>query len=414
MSSLDGSRQLGVDTSDRITELIQARASIPQSCTPSLDNGRFSHDFAQRIKGNQPLHYDAALRGEHGVQTWVTARLANGEAEDDTIVERTRMARRSLSKYCASQPLFRADHAPLGGCNADLVGGSKPVYGWPWCWNPSDASHVMSIDCGIIDNAMSHEDVAFTVYTDQVVVSADRGRWDMDASVPVTEFKELAVMGAAEYPTEPGHFPNEDLGALMFLDRSLPVDIPLLWPNGGIASHFLAEMRSEGLISNREMIFIGQRHERGHHRARRLYFFRNSRGWDQAPHITWYTQRLVQQMLMPVLAKRTNGVTLAQAKRRVVVLQRHGARTLNNHDELMGKLREWLPSDFEFDAFVPGPGSGNGMMRSGERIYSSCLLIGPHGEWRSPSASTLWHSLATACSVVYYLERVVGCRVTSA
>jgi hypothetical protein len=62
----------------------------------------------------------------------------------------------------------------------------------------------MSIDCGIVDNHFSHPDVTFTLFTSEVIVSTDRGRWGLQSGVPVAEFEELGIMGAAEYATEPG------------------------------------------------------------------------------------------------------------------------------------------------------------------------------------------------------------------
>lgn len=68
----------------------------------------------------------------------------------------------------------------------------------------------------------------------------------------------------------------------------------------------------------------------------------------------------------------------------VVVLQRppdRHARVLENHNELMERLQDWLPADegFTVDSFVPGSAYGNSMWKTAERVYKSCLVIGPHG-----------------------------------
>jgi hypothetical protein len=183
------------------------------------------------------------------------------------------------------------------------------------------------------------------------------------------------------YPPPPfaGHFPNEDLHALFVLDAALPLSIPLLWPVQGISAHFLDELRAEGLLHpDRKLVRIGPRHVRSHLRARRLYFFRTNRAWGQSPFISWYGHRFVQQQLLPVLARKTGVASPADAARRVVVLQRHGARSLTNHMELMGRLAQLLPGA-EIESFVPGPGEGHPMWDGAQRIYKSCLLIGPHG-----------------------------------
>lgn len=62
----------------------------------------------------------------------------------------------------------------------------------------------MSIDCGIIENSLSHPEVIFTLFSDEVVVSTDEARWVGQSGIPVTEFNELGVMGAAVYSSAPG------------------------------------------------------------------------------------------------------------------------------------------------------------------------------------------------------------------
>lgn len=183
-----------------------------------------------------------------------------------------------------------------------------------------------------------------------------------------------------------GHFPNEDLGALLFLDMTLPMEIPLVWPDGGVAKHFLDELRRENIISNRKLIYVDD--QPSHYRARRVFFFRSSREWNEGPWITWLTQRLVHQQVLPVLARRSDEKNKdaldAEAKMHIVVLERprdSGSRVLENNDKLLSSLKEWLPEEegFSFDSFVPGPAHGNPMWRTAERVYKGCLVIGPHG-----------------------------------
>ena len=166
------------------------------------------------------------------------------------------------------------------------------------------------------------------------------------------------------------------------MDMVLPKHVRIMWPDGGIATHFLQELRSEGLISDRPLVLV--ENEPRYYRARRMFFFRSSREWNEGPWITWLTQRLVQQRILPGLASRTSHHPFEEARYRVIVLERppeSSTRRLENHDELMARLREWLPEDegFTFDTFVPGPAHGNPMWKTAERVYKGCLLIGPHG-----------------------------------
>lgn len=148
------------------------------------------------------------------------------------------------------------------------------------------------------------------------------------------------------------------------MDMVLPKHVRIMWPDGGIATHFLHEFRSEGLMSDRSMVLV--ENEPLYYRARRMFFFRSSREWNEGPWITWLTQRLVQQRFLPVLASRTSHHPFEEARYHVVILERppeSSTRRLENHEELMARLREWLPEDegFTFDTFVPGPAYGNPM-----------------------------------------------------
>jgi len=358
-------------------------AGAPITCTPTLNQEYFPDSFAQTYSTLKPLEYSNALKEEDSVKVWLSAGI-DPNANNDEIVQRTRMGTRSLSKYCSNRQFFRPDHVPEGGCPGEPAP-FPPTYNYPWCFPPTDPVHIMSIDCGIVENYIVHEDIAFTIFNDKVVVATDRERWKVQTNIPVNEYDELACMGAAEYPTEPGHFPNEDLHALLYLDAALPSRIPLLFPSGGIASHMFESLLAENLLNpNRTFIPVGPRHAQSYFRAKRLYFFRSNRNWGQAPFISWYGQRFVQQLIFPVIERRLQNKPVDEQNKKsrelsIVVMQRSsGSRILTNHNDLMDRLAQWIP-DANIQAFVPGPGSGHPMWDTAERIYSSCLLIGPHG-----------------------------------
>jgi hypothetical protein len=82
----------------------------------------------------------------------------------------------------------------------------------------------------------------------------------------------------------------------------------------------------------------------------------------------------------PVLASSTSHHPFEEARYYVVILERppeSSTRRLENHEELMARLREWLPEDegFTFDTFAPG----NPMWKTAERVYKGCLVIGLMG-----------------------------------
>lgn len=186
---------------------------IPERCNPPLAEGRFfSDDFVSRLKRLTPVTFAEAINGAASIDTWLTvsANLPAASARGDPdrhMLRRARMASRTLDSFCKHQVLFQSDHVPQGGCPGDAGSLSThfaPTYSGPWCFPPQDSIHIMSVDCGILDNFLSHPDVAFTLFTEDGVMSTDRGRWIARSDVPVTEYDEIAIMGAAEYPTAPG------------------------------------------------------------------------------------------------------------------------------------------------------------------------------------------------------------------
>ena len=56
-------------------------------------------------------------------------------------------------------------------------------------------------------------------------------------------------------------------------------------------------------------------------------------------------------------------------------------RSLDNHPSLMEALKRWLPEKkgFRLDSFIPGLEDSMNVWDIGDRVYQSCLVIGPHG-----------------------------------
>jgi hypothetical protein len=113
------------------------------------------------------------------------------------------------------------------------------------------------------------------------------------------------------------------------MDMVLPKHVRIMWPDGGIATHFLHELRSEGLISDRPMVLVEK--EPLHYRARRLFFFRSSREWNVGPWITWLTQRLVQQRIRRFL----------RVVRAITHLRRHDITLSFLNDRRRAALADW-------------------------------------------------------------------------
>lgn len=87
------------------------------------------------------------------------------------------MASRTRHAYCEHRDLFQQDHIPENGCPGEpgnLSSHSIPTYSWPWCFSVEDSIHIMSVDCGIVENYVSHPNVAFTLFSEAGVISTDR------------------------------------------------------------------------------------------------------------------------------------------------------------------------------------------------------------------------------------------------
>lgn len=360
---------------------------IPNFCPYPLTNGQFPESFLQTFRGpHQFLKHEEILKEMFSVKLWLTAGI-NPDTDNDMLVRRTRMASRSLGTYCSkrNRKYFYADHAPEGGCPGER-GPFPPIYKIRWCAPPTDPLHILSIDCGIVESYIANNYGSFYIHTDKLIVAANHDFTAVDGNVTVTEFDELASIAGAIYVIDAGHFPNEVLHSLLYLDYALPTRIPLLWPTGRMASIMYENLKEENLLNpKRKRIFVPSDYKdnsKVYFRAKRLYFIRSNQPWNHAPVISWYGQRFVQQQIyFPVLERRTKHLKITDASRKlnIVVLQRStGVRILLNHDELMDRLQKWIP-DANIQAFVPGPEAGHPLWDTAERIYSSCFLIGPHG-----------------------------------
>lgn len=353
----------------------------PSSCSPVLQNGRFPASIRDIYRRGLPLNYDDILNERYSIQVWVTSGI-NTTLNNDKLVYRARMVDHSVSVYCQNQKHFSSDFVPAAGCPQETPP-FNPPYSYPWCFPPTDPVHIVSLDCGIVENFFGYENFAFTILNHEVIASAQvDNEWKKRPTEEVVEFDELATMGSTMYPTEPGHFLNEGLHALLYLDYALPSRIPLLWPEGNTASHVYESLKEEGLLNqHRQFIFVN-RHIPSFFRAKRLYFFRSNHGFTDNPVVTWYTHQFMRKLLLPVVKRRLIHTKITEESRRlsVVVFKRsiRDTRYLTNHKELVDGLSKWIPNA-KIQSFIPGANTGHPFWETAERIHSSCLVIGVHG-----------------------------------
>jgi hypothetical protein len=351
-------------------------------CVKTVVGSKHLNDNAQSLlEAATLLSYDDTLAGKHGVDLVATARARRGQ--DDAlrpaeITERTRKA------YCANATHFYPDFEPSLRCDGHVR--PQAALNGPWCYPASDLAHVFAIGCAVIDNFVAHPNVAFSFFAQNVVVLSKGGvksaSIKIDASAPVDEYDELAIVGTTMYPTAPGHFVNEDLPGLLLLDRVIPPGVPIAWPQGGIADHVLESLQAENVVSSRTFVRISPEGSPSHMTARKLYYFRTSRPGNETPQVSWVAQQHMRDLVMPVVARKASAIRAKDHKDprlNVIILRRSGStRRLSNHNELEAAVRKELPSA-HVQSFEPGPAHGHPFWDAAARMYNACLVIGPHG-----------------------------------
>ena len=265
----------------------------------------------------------------------------------------------------SSASRFQKEFTPQQGCrDRKLEPLSHPVIGMPWCGHWNASAVIGKISCGIVESGQSHVHTAWSIYSAHGIISAKDTfnhqsaikmlRSKLDPAVGVEFYDQLGAIGYVEYINTPGHFPNEVLPRLLFLDKFLPPDVPILWPhsNNGIARSFENLMRKYGLLSSRRLVrmpFTTQ-DKHGHPIpstivVSNLYFVTTATRAGE-PLCLWALHRLLatswHSRVVPSLIK-AKGESASRAK--VFVLKRgngRGARSITNHEELMASLRAAL------------------------------------------------------------------------
>lgn len=322
----------------------------------------------------------------------------------------------SFAKYCKNVTSFRDEFSPgvlcQNGQNKHLMVASSDnlVERMPWCgaWNSSAVVGVL--DCGISESFQSHQSTLYSIYQKHGIVSAK------DADNHLSRFKclrsfiippgavdflpELAVAGYAEGVAAPGHFHNEVLPRLLFLDSVLPRHIPMAWPGGDIPQEFKKVFEAAGLLTNRTFIVTKLRSPITQV-AKRLYFVTSSTRQGD-PLCLWSLHRLLHGMWMRVLDHEDKSAGAIKAKSStfgrilasvqstaqsqsqnqsqpvkffVVQRPRGRSRSITNHRGLVDRLVAALPS-VKVEEITFSEGS---LMATARKLRSGKLFIAPHG-----------------------------------
>lgn len=311
----------------------------------------------------------------------------------------------SFDVYCDtnSSVRFRDEFTPERGCaNRNKSRLAHPAIRMPWCgdWNASAA--IGKIDCGIIENGQSSQWTAWSIYSKYGVISAKDVnnhmsakkalRSSLRADAAIKFHDTIATVGYVEYLRAPGHFANEILPRLVFMDKFLPPEIPLLWPDSlnNIANSYESMLREYGGLSpTRPLIRVEMHRSAGQVPpstivAKNLYFL-TTKARVGEPLCLWPLQRLLKQTFNGVIARMNeherNLSSIVPSK--IFVLRRglgKGPRSIQNHDALMKVLCALTDSanNTVVEAFEVG--SGHYTLREAALTLSTGrIFIAPHG-----------------------------------
>ena len=165
---------------------------------------------------------------------------------------------------------------------------------------------------------------------------------------------------------------------LAFLDRLLPVSIPLVVPQN---PPILAAMRELGVLRRDRQWLVAGLDYFGLISARRV-FFAHSPDHPRGPPLTVAGLHAMASSLRAGLdarfAARGEPPVLLANDDSIVVLRRRGERRMANHDAVVANLTARFSPRWRVVEFEPGS-SGHNVTETLEVVSRARLVIGPHG-----------------------------------
>jgi hypothetical protein len=261
----------------------------------------------------------------------------------------------------------------------------------------------VSVPCGLVYNSFGgmyginvYDEAGGNVMSSMNVHPIPHTENAAGKRIPLQEFDELGVGGGQVceltfhvfhlwtilsfavqwYTTLPGHWPNEYLVRILFLDHILPPHVPLLSAGGTTGDPWTLWLKSVGILHP-------QRHVEYYHdyilyRARRLYLF-TSIGRDDTGLQVVYAAQLLQAEYFRAWARSEywNRFNKTLIPHTIVLLRRRGIRTLLDSDDLEAALQKTYPN-VPVISFNPS----GGLERLQEQFFNismARILISPHG-----------------------------------
>lgn len=405
-------------------QLDQARPL--KECQP-LENGAVPADRVAALEYMIRDRTGMNVLEEPGVRPVAYLRPVSGQANP---LLWPRMDPVSYATACAAASMVRPEFLPEGGCpdpsaEADDASGSEagkstvprpqltledegrpiepswrgrlpyPLRGstaaapWTesgaWCAAWDNDAFLAELDCAWVDINGKHADVAFSILSENFgVMSAKRFLTWLDVDHPVREIPVLGVPSYCEYCDYPGHFANEMLFKLLWMDRVLPIEVPFLAPGAGdVPRTLLRTLQSPGieLINpDREFIFVLHQNSRQILRARRLYYFGTTSAAN-FPVTTWYGQNDLAGSLRALFARRAREADRLPSNAIVIMERPAGARSMGAQQfELQAAVQAVLTEaghpNIQVILHLAKP---NNFLATGDLLYGAALIVGAHG-----------------------------------
>ena len=290
------------------------------------------------------------------------------------------MEKDSHDKYCEHQTSFRKEHLPKMNCNNDLNDYNK-TFAMPWCGNWRASAIIGKINCGIVENAQSHINTIWSIYSRFGIVSAkDKSnhlgpefhlRSALSREGVVQLMPKVAVAGYGEYPGGSGHFLNEILPKLLFLDLFLPEDIPLYWPANDHALGFKSFFEKYGVLKKKRLFLPQKEKQLTTIVAKDLYFVSTDIRHGE-PLCLWVLHRYMHQVFNKILMQEKK----YQMKKIMILDRKASSRKLNNIKKLTNELMNQFPNLVVETIEFGGPLS---IYDAGIRMQQVKVFIAPHG-----------------------------------
>lgn len=308
--------------------------------------------------------------------------------EAPIIKNRVEMTDKALDKFCSVRHIMRPEFMPERGCQG--MRQSYPALHAPWCGDWNATIVVTTTDCGIVEDGQSHKNTIWSIYSKFGIISAkDKNNYGkkngsnfeinlrakLDDNAQVYYLEEAAVVGYVEYPNAYGHFANEVLPRLLFLDKVLPLRTPLYWPNNFVSNEYYDLLKLKGLVSNRQVLLIDSNNNinKLNRVVKKLFFVTttSSRGEGFGdPFCSWALQRLTYSTIQSMIPGDT------QDKNIIGVLQRkQSSRSIKNHEDLISALSMKFPL---YKVLLLEARTGQ-LLENLKLFSSTFILIAPHG-----------------------------------